>query len=240
MCWDQADMPLLRSFGRLAGGFYKHVAPTALRLGSHTWRIFQQAVRFKLLISCLAALVAVVASVVLLCQRHAPSTAIRELRRDALELRDGALFAKGESKPFDGVLFEKFDANTRKLAIEIHHGKADGLSRGWFENGQLEVEEHFAEGMSHGLRTRWHTNGQKRSETQIEHGKLEGRYTEWHDNGQKAIEMTLANGVPEGGAEAWHPSGVRKSHTTFQSGEIVAREFFDDPSAPATVAVTTP
>ena len=44
MCGNQADMPLLRSFGRLAGGFYKHVAPTALRLGSRTWRVFQQAV----------------------------------------------------------------------------------------------------------------------------------------------------------------------------------------------------
>ena len=43
MCWNQADMPLLRSFGRLAGGFYKHVAPTAPRLGSRTWRVFQQA-----------------------------------------------------------------------------------------------------------------------------------------------------------------------------------------------------
>ena len=73
---------------------------------------------FKLLISCLAALVTVVASVVLLCQRHAPSTAIRELRRDALELRDGALFAKGESKPFDGVLFEKFAATTLYLALD--------------------------------------------------------------------------------------------------------------------------
>ena len=41
---NQADMPLLRSFGRLADGFYKHVAPTALRLGSHTRQVFRLAV----------------------------------------------------------------------------------------------------------------------------------------------------------------------------------------------------
>ena len=191
----------------------------------------------KLLVVGIAALAA---AVVMLRSRHAPSTAIRELRRDALELRDGALFVKGESKPFDGVVFDNFAANARKVAIEIHHGKADGLSRGWLENGQLEVEEHFSEGFSQGLRTRWHANGQKKSETQIAHGKLEGRYTEWHDNGQKAIEMTLANGEPEGGAEAWYPNGTLKSRTTFLSGKMVAREFFDDPSAPATVALTTP
>ena len=177
---------------------------------------------------------------VLLRSKHAPSTAIRELRRDALELRDGALFAKGEGKPFDGVVFDNFAANTRKVAIEMHHGKADGLSRGWFENGQLEVEEHFSEGFSQGLRTRWHANGQKKSETEIARGKLEGRHTEWHDNGQKAIEMNLTNGEPEGVAEAWYPNGTLKSRTTFQSGKMVAREFFEDPSAPATVALTTP
>lgn len=184
--------------------------------------------------------VALAAALVMLRSWHAPSTAIRELRRDALELRDGALFARGESKLFDGVVFENFAANTRKVAIEIRRGKADGLSRGWFENGQIEVEEHFSEGFSQGLRTRWHANGQKRSETQIAHGKLEGRYTEWHDNGQKAIEMTLANGEPEGGAEAWYPNGTLKSRTTFQRGKMVERKFFDDPSVPATVALTTP
>ena len=42
---NQAYMPLLRSLVRLAGGFYKHVAPTALRLGSRTRQVFQQAVR---------------------------------------------------------------------------------------------------------------------------------------------------------------------------------------------------
>ena len=41
----QADMPLLRSFGRLADGFYKHVAPTALRLGLRTRQVFQQPAR---------------------------------------------------------------------------------------------------------------------------------------------------------------------------------------------------
>ena len=42
---NQASMPLLRSFGRFADGFYKQVAPTALRLGSRTRQVIQQAVR---------------------------------------------------------------------------------------------------------------------------------------------------------------------------------------------------
>ena len=191
----------------------------------------------KLLALGLVVLIAVFA---MLRQKPARATAVREQRRDALELRDGALFIKGDSKPFDDVLFDNFATNTRKLAIEIQHGKANGLSRGWYETGQLEVEEAFSEGISHGLRTRWHTSGQKRSETQIARGKLEGRHTEWHDNGQKAVEMSLTDGQADGSAEAWHPSGALKSRTHFQAGKIVSREFFDDPSAAATVALTTP
>jgi len=38
----QASMSLLRSFGRFSDGFYKHVAPPALRLGSRIRRVFQQ------------------------------------------------------------------------------------------------------------------------------------------------------------------------------------------------------
>ena len=191
----------------------------------------------KLLVLGLAALIAVFA---MLRSRPAPSTAIRELRRDALELREGELFANGEGCAFDGVLFENFANGARKVAIEVHHGKADGLSRGWFESGQLEVEEHFAEGISHGLRTRWHPNGQKKSETQIAHGKLEGRYIEWHNNGQRAIEMILEDSQPNGLAEAWHPSGALKSRTQFVTGKIASRDFFDDTTTPVNVAVTTP
>ena len=43
---NQAHMPLLRSFGRLPDGFYKHVALTALRRGSGARQVFQQAVKW--------------------------------------------------------------------------------------------------------------------------------------------------------------------------------------------------
>jgi len=39
-----ASIPLLRSFGRFADEFYKHVAPPALRLGSRIRHLFQQPV----------------------------------------------------------------------------------------------------------------------------------------------------------------------------------------------------
>ena len=161
------------------------------------------------------------------------SRALRELTMAGLVKRDGRLYASAEAKPFNGRLYENFPntgnsptAPVRKLEIEIHDGKAHGRSAGYFDDGKIEVEEFFVNGVSHGLRTRWHQDGWKKSEEMIEHGKLNGRHIEWHENGSKAVEMTLKDDQPEGLAETWYPDGTLKSRTIFAAGKIVDRKFF--------------
>ncbi len=163
--------------------------------------------------------------------------AVRELTRDQLELRDGRLFAKTESQPFQGRLIEDFAPGKRKLEIEIAAGKANGRSRGWYENGNREVDEIFVEGVSNGPRTRWHENGKVKSTTVIDQGKLGGDFTEWHDNGIKATEMTLRDdGKPDGEVTAWYPSGGLKSRLVFENGMEVSKQIFEDNVPVATVA----
>ena len=183
--------------------------------------------------AALAALccLAVVALVAWITTRPGPP--VRELLRSELDLREGVLFARGEAVPFTGVLIERYSADKPKLAIEVKKGKAHGISRGWYDNGQLEVEETFVAGVSHGPRTRWHLNGKKKSEVQIEQGQLAGICTEWHENGQMAVQMKMAKGKPDGMVEAWHPSGELKSRTHFANGEMGKQEFL-----PADVEVT--
>ena len=165
-----------------------------------------------------------------------PAPPVRELMRSELDLRDGRLYATGETRPFTGRLVEIYTAERRKLEIEIHDGQAHGLSRGWYDDGQIEVEETFVAGISHGPRTRWHQNGAKKSAAQIVNGELEGPYAEWHENGQPAIAMTLHRGQPDGLVEAWHPSGALKSHVRFEQGRQVSRDFWPDPAAVAVAA----
>lgn len=150
----------------------------------------------------------------------------RELTLAQLVKHDGKLYVPGEGTPFEGLLYENFPGSKRKLEIEIHDGRADGRSVGYFENGKLEVEEFFTAGVSHGLRTRWDREGWKKSQERIEHGKLNGLHLEWHANGTKAVSMTLKDNQPEGLAEAWYPDGSLKSRTRFVAGKIIKREFF--------------
>jgi antitoxin component YwqK of YwqJK toxin-antitoxin module len=151
---------------------------------------------------------------------------IRKLTQGELILREGKLYADSEAIPFDGILFENFSGGIPKLEIEIVYGKADGRSVGFFDNGQLEVEEFFVKGVSHGVRTRWNQQGVKISEEQIEGGQVNGLHVKWHDNGNKALQMILLDGQPDGLAEAWHPNGSLKSRAQFVSGKMVSREFF--------------
>ena len=160
-----------------------------------------------------------------------PAPPTRELTRSELELRDGRLYAAGEAAPFQGKLVENYGPGRRKLEIDISGGRANGLSRGWYDNRQLEVEETFRDGISHGPRKRWHANGKPKSLARIEYGKLVGEFLEWHDNGQLATKMTLDDGKPDGGVEAWHPSGAKKSRTQFEHGKQVSRELLNDPAA---------
>lgn len=152
----------------------------------------------------------------------------RELSRDQLELRDGVLYARGETEAFAGLMVEAFPDGAKRIAIEISGGKPHGVSRGWYENGQLEVEEHFERGVSHGPRKRWFSNGAVKSEAQVVDGKIEGIFTRWHENGRKAAVARMVDGLPDGVSEAWHESGRPKSRVVLKKGEVIEREFFED------------
>ena len=160
-----------------------------------------------------------------------PSLAREELTRAELDLRDDVLYKKGSEKPFGGTLVEHYPEMKLKLAIEIRDGKPNGLSRGYYEDGKQEVEEHFEAGISNGTRIRWYQNGEKKSEAQIVDGKIEGTFTRWHDNGQKAAEAQMVAGEPHGLSQGWHRSGARKSRVELEHGNVVSKQFWDDGDA---------
>ncbi|MCX6942445.1 MAG: hypothetical protein NTX09_17225 [Verrucomicrobia bacterium] len=74
--------------------------------------------------------------------RPAPETV---LRSDGV-LRDGVLYKPTVTVPFAGLLVERWTADRRRVEVTIIEGRAHGLSRGWYENGQIEVEEHSCAG----------------------------------------------------------------------------------------------
>lgn len=185
----------------------------------------------RFILSFLAVAIGVGALAFVLWRKPVPQP--QAIQRSELQLRDGRLYRVGAKEPFTGLLFEPYDNTRRKVEIEIVRGKAHGISRGWFESGQMEVEEHFVGGVSSGPRRRWHPNGVLKSEETIVDGTLSGPYTEWYDNGVKAMAAGMRAGKPHGIAEAWHRSGAPKSRTRLEDGKIVDQQFFAETVAAA-------
>jgi len=185
--------------------------------------------RSRLGFIALLLLFAVGGAVFLLTRHPAPVTpTVQEVHRKDLQMSEGVWYTPGQSNAFTGLLFDSYDDGSVKSRSTVSNGLLEGLSHGWYTNGQQQVEEQFVAGVSHGLRTKWHSNGQKLSEVNIVNCKLEGTYRTWHDNGQPAKEVEMKDGQPDGLSKAWFPSGYLKAQVTMRKGEVVTQQFWND------------
>ncbi len=155
-----------------------------------------------------------------------PPPAPSELPRAGLALREGRMCPVSGGGPFTGIMFERSAQGKRLTEVPLKEGLIQGVARGWYDSGQLEVEENYDKGVSQGVRRRWHENGRLKSEATIVAGELHGPYVEWHDNGKLAARLTLVHGKPDGLSEAWHPDGSPKATVVMKEGKPVKQEFY--------------
>ena len=175
------------------------------------------------------------------CRRERPSgearqstardralTSIPETLRSTLTLREGRLYCNGTSNLFSGLVAERYDATIRKSRSAVSNGLLEGLSEGWYTNGQKQVEEHFQAGVSCGLRTKWYEDGQKCAEANIVDGKIEGVFRRWHTNGVLSQEITMKGNQPDGLSRSYYLSGCLKADATLRGGKVVEQHFWKE------------
>jgi antitoxin component YwqK of YwqJK toxin-antitoxin module len=168
-----------------------------------------------------AALIAIALVVWLALEPAAP---LATVGRADIELREGVLYRRVDKQPFSGLVIEEWRPGHRRAEVAVREGRAHGLSQGWYENGQREVEEFFVRGVSHGTRTRWYADGVEKSQVKIRDGQLVGVFREWHPNGKLARETSLQGGVPHGDARAWDTQGQPVGSAKVEHGRLVQRD----------------
>lgn len=160
-----------------------------------------------------------------------------EVDRADLTLVDGRLHRHGESAPFTGSMIERYPNGLLQSRTSVSNGLLQGLSEGWYTNGQRQVLEHFQAGVSHGQRVKWYPTGVKLSEANIVQGKIEGVFRRWHDNGVLAQEIAMKQGQPDGPSRAYYPNGRLKAEARLSAGEVVEQRFWDDNAKPLSAGV---
>ncbi len=179
-----------------------------------------------------------------------PGESLAVATLDELKKEENGLHFKSTGELFTGYLTEYYpvsktnqleqvvgEGSQLKSRSVIRGGKLNGLSEGWYLDGQQQVAEVFVDGKSHGVRVKWHRNGWKAAEDSIEHGELNGVCRKWHDNGQLAEEMAMVDGQADGQARSWHPDGSQKAEVLLEKGKVVEQQFWEEGVKPVAEAV---
>ncbi len=170
-----------------------------------------------------------------------PGESLAVATLDELKKEENGLHFKSTGELFTGYLTEYYPVSKTnqlqqvqdggsqlKSRSVVRGGKLNGLSEGWYSDGQQQVVEIFVDGKSHGVRVKWHRNGWKAAEDSIEHGELNGVCRKWHDNGQLAEEMAMVDGQADGQARSWHPDGSQKAEVLLRKGKVVEQQFWEE------------
>ena len=170
-----------------------------------------------------------------------PGESLAVATLDELKKEENGLHFKSTGELFTGYLTEYYPVSKTnqlqqvqdggsqlKSRSVVRGGKLNGLSEGWYSDGQQQVVEIFVDGKSHGVRVKWHRNGWKSAEDAIENGELNGPCRKWHDNGQLAEEMTMVAGQADGRARSWHPDGSQKAEVLLEKGKVVKQQFWEE------------
>lgn len=152
-----------------------------------------------------------------------------EVARMELSLVEGRLYLNdGQAAPFTGWMTDTYADGSLRSRSFVSNGVLHGISRGYFTNGVMQVEESFIGGVSSGARRKWHTNGERSSEVAIVEGELHGVYRTWDEKGRLLTEVEMKRGQPDGLSLAYFPSGFVKARVLMRQGQVVQREEFSE------------
>jgi hypothetical protein len=148
--------------------------------------------------------------------------------RSSLLFSDGRWYELPQTNLFTGWMVEYFPDGGQCFRAAVSNGLLNGVSEGWYTNGQIQIREFYKDSIADGPRQKWHENGQLKSEATIVAGQVEGEFQSWHENGQLAERIQMRHGVPDGEAWGFYASGFARAKTSAHAGQILAQTTWAD------------
>ena len=129
------------------------------------------------------------------------------VKSDQIQNREGIPYLVNTDKPFTGKVQTFYKGSTKLKKVEtLKNGKGDGVTKWWFENGQLEQEVFYKNGERNGARKRFFQNGQIREDLNYVNDKMDGLCKSWFENGQQEREFIFKDGKMTSKTQ-WDKSG---------------------------------
>ena len=135
--------------------------------------------------------------------------------------QDGLFRVYWKNPEQGGATLDSEEGEGLKYEWEYKDGqRADGISKGWFPNGQMKSIHPWKDGEKNGLYNAWYENGQKGTEMTWKDGKQVGLWTTWYENGQKKGEGNYKDGELDGLHTWWYRTGQKKYEGTYNNGKV--------------------
>ena len=90
--------------------------------------------------------------------------------------------------------------------IDIHTCKLNGPYKLYYDNGKLQIEENYVNGLRHGSCKQYRPNGQLWVETNCLNGKLHGSWKQYLSSGNLYYETNYINGIKQ------HDNSINQAH----------------------------
>ncbi len=130
--------------------------------------------------------------------------------------RNGELWLNNQ--PFSGYQYQRATAGDTLFVGAYLHGKAEGLHRQWYANGQLKEIRHYQNGWQEGEQRGWYESGKRAFVYQFRNDVYEGSRKEWYANGQPALDGHYHEGQENGPQRQWFDTGSLKANYASRHG----------------------
>ena len=109
-------------------------------------------------------------------------------------------------------------------------GVQDGPFKIYYENGQVQAEANYKNGLLHGPSKKYYKNGQLEGEGAYKNGELDGPYRTYYASGQLKSEGANKGGKAEGPSKAYYESGQLSSSGVCKNGHLdgIAKAYYEN------------
>lgn len=123
----------------------------------------------------------------------------------SLKLNNGVYFYGG--KPYSGLIKEIYTTDTLKFIGYYFEGKQQGSTKTFFENGKLETERNYKDGIGYGRHYGYWKNGHMKFDFSYFNDKREGIQKQWYESGSNYYALNYTNDQENGMQKAWRENG---------------------------------
>ena len=144
----------------------------------------------------------------------------RNVKIEQTEVKNEVLYIAGENEPFTGIVQKFYEDGNLEIESEFKEGILDGVSKSYYKNTKLEMEGSYTEGRKNGVFKEYYENGKIKSEINYSYDLKEGLAKTYYSNGNVEAEGNFENGEEIGTTRVYYENGKLKEEIPYTNGVI--------------------